>query len=52
MTRRTDLNAFGVYIFGRNVKALAVELPVKLNSYISLAPAYIYALAPPIAARP
>ena len=46
LTESIDLNLTGGYGFGLRAKALIVEMPFKLNKYLTIAPSYLYLASP------
>lgn len=51
LSDRVEINTIGAYVSGLNLKGVLIEMPVKLNKHLSVAPSYIYIAAPPIANR-
>ena len=51
LTKRVDANFYAAYFSGQKVKAAWIEIPVKINKYLTLAPSYVFIAAPPLANR-
>lgn len=45
LTKKIDLNLTGSYVGGIRAKAVLVEIPFKLNKYLTIAPSYAYIAA-------